>query len=57
MWTFEQTCTNEIEIQKDGLKIASIVNDENDNTNTDFENAKFICNSCNEHERILSEKF
>lgn len=50
-WTFEQTCTNEISIIKDGVKVASVVNEDDDNTQDDFDTAQFIVDSCNRAEK------
>ena len=49
-WHFEQECTNELAIYKDGVKVASIVNDSDSNSAIDFINAQFIVDSCNRAE-------
>ncbi len=53
MWSYEQVCTNEIEIRLDGKKIASIINGNNDNSQEDFDNASFIVDACNRSKGLI----
>lgn len=49
MWTWEQICTNEIEIKLEGKVVAQIIAD-NDCEQEHFDNANFIVNACNAYE-------
>ena len=55
MWTWDQPCINEIVIKRDGNVICSIINDNDNCSEEDFNNAILIVDTMNTAE-IASEQ-